>query len=208
MAVNLDIKTIIAQQSNGSQVKIFDNSGDYDVNENPSGWGDGTTAPARSAVTQITINVEKGDITYQKIIVDSTEIEDYLNGTGTFISSSDSLGAEYPVFDDGKYGIQVKIEGTWSGSPSPYEAYDWKYTYFLWKMYCDIRKLVIGLDIPIRNHLESYNSALLLVLFDDILFSCQYGDIQNADKIYNYLRDVLDNETVLTELFKNFRNYA
>ena len=74
-------------------------------------------------------------------------------------------------------------------------------------MWYDIRQLVITMETPIINYLESYNISLLNALFDDILFSCQIGNITNADKIYNFLRNTLDNETVLTELFKNFRNY-
>ena len=57
MSVYLNLKTVVVQLGNGTQVKLFDNSGDYHLTLNPTGWGDGSTAPARVAVTQITIDV-------------------------------------------------------------------------------------------------------------------------------------------------------
>ena len=199
--MSLDLKTIVYQQNNGSQVKLFDNSGDYDAVNNPTGWG--APNPERTDVTSILIEVQKGDITYSKTLSTPTEIANYLDPSiGITINSTDLLGAGYTVFEDGLYEFQISLTEP-SGS-----HYDNKYEFFLWKMWCDIRKLTLTMSVPVINYLESYNIALLNTLFDDIIFSCQYGQTDNATEIYNFLRNTLDNETVLTELFKNFRNYA
>lgn len=209
MALTLDIKTVIVELNNGTQAKIFDQTGDYDAVNNPTGWGNGTTNPSRDAITKITITIDKGDISYSEEFTDAGDIEDFLDPTiGLVFNSSDVLGSAYDIFEDGVYTFQTKIEGTWSGSPSPYEVYDEHFEFFLWNMWADIRKLTTTLQVPITNYLESYNISLLNCLFDDILFNCQFGQRTKAEEIYTFLRNVLDNNTVLTELFKNFKTYA
>lgn len=195
----LDPKTVVVQQNNGSQIKLYDNTGDYDVTNNPTGWG--SPNPARSDVTEITLSITKGDVSYDRVLAGS-DITDYLDpSVGATINSSDMLGSGYDVYEDGLYEIQVEIVE--SGGTH----YDNKYEYMLWAMWADIRRLTMTMEIPIINYLEAYNIALLNTLFDSILFNCQQGQVSNATEIYTFVRNVLDNETVLTELFKNFRNY-
>lgn len=196
----LDLKTVVVQQSNGTQVKLYDNTGDYDVTNNPTGWG--SPNPTRASITAIVIDIERGDISYSKTLT-AQERTDYLDPTvGVTLTSTAVLGSGYAVYEDGLYEIQISI--TEPGDTH----YDNKYEYMLWAMWDDIRHLVLTMEVPIVNYLESYNIALLNALFDDILYACQYGQVSTADEIYTFLRNVLDNETVLTELFKNFRNYA
>jgi hypothetical protein len=195
----LDPKTVVVQQNNGSQIKLYDNTGDYDLTNNPTGWG--APNPARADVTQITLSVTKGDVSYS-VVLTGSDITDFLDPSiGNTINSTDMLGSGYDVYEDGLYEIQTAIVepgGT---------HYDNKYEYMLWAMWADIRRLTMTMEIPIINYLESYNTSLLNTLFDSILFNCQQGMVAAATETYTFVRNVLDNETVLTELFKNFRNY-
>ncbi len=196
----LDLKTVVVQQSNGSQIKLFDNTGDYDATNNPSGWG--SPNPIRTDITSIIVIVKKGDVIFTETLIGSDAIS-FLNPIeGYTLNSTNVLGANYDTFEDGLYEIQIEM--TTSGD----SIYDTKYEYMLWSMWCDIRHLTMTMEVPVINYLESYNIALLNTLFDDILFACQYGQTTYATEIYTFLRNVLDNETVLTELFKNYRNYA
>jgi hypothetical protein len=196
----LDLKTVVIQQNNGSQIKLFDNTGDYDILENLTGWG--TPNPARTDSTKLTITIEKGDIEFTEDYTGS-DITNFLDPTiGITLDSTDVLGSGYETYEDGLYAIQIAI------TASAVIYYDNKYEYMLWEIWCAIRKLTLTMEVPIVNYLESYNIALLNALFDDILYACQYGQVTYATEIYTFLKNVVDNETVLTELFKNFRNYA
>jgi hypothetical protein len=195
----LDLKTVVVQQNNGSQIRLFDNTGDYDASNNLTGWG--SPNPVRANITQITISITKGDIVFSQDYT-RTDITNFLNPIiGITINSTDMLGAAYDVFEDGLYEIEIAI------TADSVLYYDNKYEYMLWQMWAEIRRLTLTMEVPIINYLESYNTSLLNSLFDDILYACQYGQVEKATEIYTFLRNVLDNETVLTELFKNFRNY-
>ena len=198
--MSLDLKTVVVQQSNGSQLKLFDNSGEYDATNNPTGWG--TPNIARTDIILLKITIEYGDITFTEDYIGS-DITDFLDPTiGLTLNVSTVLGSGYDTYEDGLYSIQIQMD------TAAASYYDTKYEYMLWQMWCDIRHLVLTMEVPVVNYLESYNIALLNTLFDDILYACEYGQTNYATEIYTFLRNVLDNETVLTELFKNFKNYA
>lgn len=196
----LDIKTVIVQQDNGSQIKLFDNTGDYDAENNTGGWG--TPNIDRTDIVTITITVAKGDVEYS-IILTGSDVTDYLDPTiGLTLNSTTVLGAAYLTYEDGLYEFQIDMEDvslTYS---------DYRIDFLLWTLWNDIRHLTLTMQVPVINYLESYNIALCNALFDDILYACQYGESTVATKIYNFLRSTLDNNTVLTELFKNYKNYA
>jgi len=207
MEVNL--KVTVNQLNSGGTVQLFDSTLDYDAVTNPGGWCTDALGPnpQRTDVTELVIKIEKGDLSEELTYTDAADIADYLDPThGIVLNSTDLFGTAYDVFEDGIYTITITMTGTYDGSA--FSVYDEIYEALLWNMWNEIRHLVITIDVPISDYRQAYNAALLNMLFDSIIFNCQYGRVAQAQKIIDYVSSVLDNNTSLTELFKNFENYG
>lgn len=212
--MELNVKTTVNQLSNGKVAHLYDSTLDYHVDNNPGGWclDQNGPNPRRDDVTQIVIEIIKGDMTSTVTYTDPADVAAYLNPTyGKQLDSLTLFGSAYTVFEDGIYSITITMSGSWlNPDTSQVEAFsvsDEIYEAFLWALYDQIRHLVITIEVPVKNYLEAYNTSLLNTLFDSIIYNCEYGNIENAQKIIDYLTDVLANTTQLTELFKNLENY-
>lgn len=211
--MELNIKTTVNQLSNGKTVQIYDSTLDYHIDDNPGGWctSTGQANPMRSTVDSLTIIIEMGSLTETIVYTDAADIAKYLDPTqGLLLSSLTLFGSAYTVFEDGIYTITVTMAGhaTLVDGATDYTVDDQIYEYFGWAMWNRIRKLVATIEVPIKNYLEAYKTSLLNTLYDSIIYNCQFGHVENAQNNIDYLTNVLDNNTSLTELFKNFENYG
>jgi hypothetical protein len=213
--MELNIKTTVVQLNNGSTVQLYDSSLDYNAITNPGGWCINQLGPnpRRADVTGITIKIAKGDLEETISYTDQADLDDYLDPTfGKLLDAPTLFGAAYAVFEDGIYSITITMEGNWYNPDTElyedFTKYDEITEALLWSMWNEIRHLVITVQVPIINYQEAYNISLMNMLFDSIIYNCQYGNADNAQLIIDYLTDVLENNTSLTELFKNFENYG
>ena len=211
--MEMNLKTTVNQLNNGKTLHIYDSTLDYDADSNPGGWGtaDGQVNPTRASVDSLILTLGSGIMTTTLTYTDPADITKYLDPTrGLLLDSEDLFGGAYEVFEDGIYTITVVMSGTATldiGS-TDFEVADEIYEFLGWSLHNRIRKLVATIQVPIVNYQEAYKTALLNTLFDAIVYNCEFGHTSNAQNIINYLTNVLDNNTSLTELFKNFENYG
>ncbi|MFA6916990.1 MAG: hypothetical protein WC222_11375 [Parachlamydiales bacterium] len=210
----MNIKTTVNQLNSGATIHIYDSTLDYNVTTNPGGWCLDALGPnpQRTDIDELIITVAKGDLTVT-LNYTGADITSYLDPThGLLLSAATMFGTAYDVFEDGIYAITITMNGSWTnpdtGLVEDVAESDEIYEALLWAMNDDIRHLVITIEVPIKNYLEAYNTSLLNTLFDAIIYNCEYGNIEKAQDIIDYLTDVLANNTTLTELFKNFENYG
>jgi hypothetical protein len=210
----LNIKTTVNQLNSGETIHIYDSTLDYHITTNPGGWClDGTGPnPQRTNIDELIIIISKGDLT-ETLTYTGTDITSYFDPThGLLLTATTLFGTAYDVFEDGVYAITITMNGHWTDPGTGLAALiaesDEIYEALLWNLNDEIRHLVITIEVPIKNYLEAYNTSLLNTLFDAIIYNCQYGNIEKAQEVLDYLTDVMDNNTTLTELFKNFENYG
>jgi hypothetical protein len=211
MAVNLDLKVIVLQEDNGKSARIFDGTGVSDGTNFPYGFSDGvysTFNPKKSEVDQVIIEMSLGLLS-ATVTLTGTDLSNYLDPTiGYNLNATTLFGASYERFDDGIYDITCTYSGdTVQDLPEGWEDYEEIYEGFLWQLWGKIRAMATSVDVPIRELIEPLGTAVANLLFDAILYNCQFGDKDGAEKVFNFLTEVVDNNTSLIEIFKNVRSY-
>ena len=211
MSHTLNIQTIIQQLDNGSTIRLFDATGVADGTSYEDGWSDGVNSthnPEQSDIDQVVIAILYGDISHSVTLI-STDLANYLNPMiGKSFSVADVLGAAYEYFEDGIYSVTITFSGaTIQGIASAWTAYDEFQEAFIWTLRNNSRLYLAELKVPIENYVEAFKASLINVLLDDIYFLAQFGSADKAKDVMDYLTSVFNNETKLTELFKNYKNY-
>ena len=207
----LDIETTVHQLRNGEAVKLFDSTGTNNGSSYPDGWSDGVNGlanPQQSDCDQCIIVITKGDLTHTETLTGS-DLTNYLDPmTGITLEAATIFGSTYAIFEDGIYTITVTFSGpTIQGSPSVWSYDDEFQEAFQWNLWNKIRLLACELEVPVKKYPESYNVALLNTLSDSVYFLCQFGEADKATEVMEYLNEILDTNTQLTEIFKNYQNY-
>lgn len=212
MAIHLDLKPVILLLDGGTTVRIFDSTGVNDGTHNPDGWSDGvngTDNPRQDEIDQVSITLEKSGLTGTINLVGSNILL-YMNQlSGYEATAADFFGDAYTEFEDGIYSITVAISGnTINDIATDWSVSDTIYQNFLWTLWRQIRIFTIdNQEVPVKDFREAVSVSLLNVLMDDILYLCQYGDVDGANEVYEYLRSAVTGATDLTEIFKNLLNY-
>ena len=211
MAIHLDTKVIVFQESYGKTLRIFDDTGVNDGVNNPDGFSDGvngTDNPTKAECLQVILTITKGDLT-ASVTLTGTDLAKYLDPTeGYYINCSQLYGSAYEQFEDGIYSILATYSGDEiDGQADAWTAYDEIYSAFLWALWNKVRTLTIGVEVPIESYIDALSVCVTNLLMDSIVFLCQYGDIDNAEEVRIFLTNVIDNNSSLTEIFKNIKDY-
>jgi hypothetical protein len=209
--ISLDIRTAVEQLNNGSTIRLIDVTGVADGTNFPDGWSDGvysTHNPLQSDADSVIIKISYGGVEYS-VTYTGSDLNDYLNPMiGKSFDASTVLGSGYTYFEDGIYTITVTFSGpTVQGVANPWEQSSEIQEALLWSLRNKTRQMLAEIEVPIKNYMEPFAAALLNSLFDDIYFLCQFGQAGKAQDVIDYLTSVLETQTKLTELFKNFQNY-
>lgn len=211
MSLTLNIQTEIQQLDNGQALCLFDITGVNDGTNYPYGWSDGVNGlnnPQISDINQVEITIDYGGVIYS-IIYTGSDLADYLNPMiGKTFNVADVLGATYEYYEDGFYTITIEFSGpTIQGSSQAWVSDDEFIEAFLWSTRNKVGQFLAEIQVPIVDYVDALNAGILNCLLDDIMWLCQYGDATKAKEVLDYLTSVLNNETKLTELFKNYKNY-
>lgn len=212
MALHLDLKPVILLLDGGSTIRIFDNTGTNDGTNNLDGWSDGVNGidnPRQNEIDQVVITLTKESLT-GSVTLTGSDLTKFLSQLIGYETTAAALfGSSYTAFEDGIYTIGVVASGNTINSITE----DWTadqeiYQCFLWTLWGLIRTFTIdNMEIPVKDFREAVTISLLNVLMDDILYLCQYGDVDGANEVYTYLTSALTGATDLTEIFKNLLNY-
>lgn len=211
MAIHLNPEIVVEQSDYGNVLKIYDGTGISDGTNFPDGFSDGvntTENPRKNEVDQVILTIEKDNLTFSASLT-GTDLTKFLDPMqGYSIDSDTAFGAGYVRFEDGIYAITASYSGsTINDQAVAWEADEEIYEALLWYLWGKIRTLTISVPVPVTDYIETLSIAVVNLLFDGILYLCQYGDTTNAEKNRIFLTSVIDNNSSLTEIFKNIKSY-
>ena len=211
MAIHLNAEIGVEQKDYGNVARVYDKTGTNDGVNFPDGFSDGvngTDNPRKDEVDQVILRIAKSSLIYT-VTLTGTDLANFLDITiGYNLNSETAFGAGYPYFEDGIYTITATYSGsTIDDNADAWEADEEIYEAFLWNLWEKIRTLTIGVHVPIENYIESLSVSVVNLIFDGITYLCQYGDVTNAESTRKFLTELVENNSSLTEIFKNIKSY-
>ena len=210
MALHLDTKVVILEYDYGRILRIFDKTGTNDG----TNFQDGLSVPFIPSENpswkfeQVDITISTGVIS-DTLTITGSNLQNFLDPTiGYNINILQLFGGSYDRFEDGIYTFTVKYSGSEvCGSVENWESYDETYEAFLWYLWGKVRTLTIGVEMPIDNYTEVLSVSVVNLLMNSIVYLCKYGDIEKAEKTRKSLTKLVNNNSSLTEIFKNIKSY-